>query len=84
MEQRQQRDDAAFAAIVRAKDQQRIFQRDDEQQGPEDQRGNPQDSVVTECAAMGSRLGGFLQGLERACTDIAIDHPEGAHGHGKR
>lgn len=64
VEQRQQRDDAAFAAIVRAQDQKRIFQRDDQQQGPEDQRGNAQDSVGSQRSAMGGRLGGFLQGVE--------------------
>ncbi|MHC2522020.1 hypothetical protein ACVMHW_007902 [Bradyrhizobium diazoefficiens] len=84
VEQGQQGDDAAFAAVVRAQDQERIFQRDDQQQRPEDQRGNPQDSVGGHCRAVGGRLGGFLQGVERAGADIAIDHPEGAHGHCKR
>ncbi len=83
-QQRQQGDDAAFAAVVRAQDQERIFQRDGQQQGPEDQRGNAEDGGVTECAAMGSRLGGLRQGVEGAGADIAVDHPEGAHGHGKR
>ena len=78
VEQRQQRDDAAFAAIVRAQDQQRIFDRDDEDQRPQDQRHHAEDGVRRQRPAMGGGLGGFLQGVEGAGTDIAVDDTKGA------
>ena len=77
-QQRQQRDDAAFAAIVGAHDQECIFDRDDQDQRPQDQRRHPEDSLRRDRSAMSGGLGRFLQRIERAGADVAIDDPEGA------
>src|SRR5437867_3918419 len=77
VQQRQQCDNAAFAAVVGAQDQKRVFDRDDEDQRPQDQRHHAEDSVIRQRSAMSRRLGGFLQGVEGAGTDIAIDDTKG-------
>ena len=43
VEQRQQRHDAAFTVVVGAHDQDRVFERDDHDQCPQDQRRHTQD-----------------------------------------
>ena len=78
VEQRQQRDDAAFAAVVRAQDQKRVFDRDDEDQRPQDQRHHAEDGFIRQRSAMGGGLGGFLQGVEGAGADVAVDDTKGA------
>jgi hypothetical protein len=45
VEQRQQRHDAAFAVIVGAHDQDRVFDGDDYDQGPQDQRCDTEDRL---------------------------------------
>ena len=45
VEQRQQRHNAAFAVIVGAHDQDRVFERDDHDQRPQDQRHDAHDRV---------------------------------------
>ncbi len=77
-EQRQQRDDAAFAAVIGAQNQQRVFDRNDQDQRPEDQRHHPQDCLGAERPAMGGRLGRFLQRIQRAGADVAIDDAKGS------
>ena len=61
VQQRQQGDDAAFAAIVGTQDQQRILDRDDQDQRPQDQRGHAQNRIRGERTAVSGGLGGFLQ-----------------------
>ena len=83
VKKRQKRDDAAFAAIVCPHDQHGVFERDDEDQCPEDQRDHAEDSFVGENAAvMSCRLRGFLQGIKRAGPDIAIDDTESSDHRG--
>jgi len=60
VQQRQQRHHAAFAAVVGAQDQQCVFQGNDQDQCPQDQRRHPEDRVVAKRAAMGGRLGGLF------------------------
>ena len=43
LDQCHQRQDAAFAGVVRAQQQQHVFQRDQDQQAPEDQRQHAED-----------------------------------------
>ena len=78
VEQRQQRDDAAFAAVVRAQDQKRVFDRDDQDQRPQDQRHHAEDGFICQRPAMGGGLGRFLQGVEGAGADVAVDDTKGA------
>ena len=77
-QQRQQRHDAAFAAVVGAQDQQRVFERNDQDQRPQDQRHHAEDRLRRERPAMGGGLGRFLQRIERAGADVAIDDAERA------
>ena len=78
VEQRQQRDDAAFAAVVRAQNQKRVFDRDDQDQRPQDQRHHAEDGFICQRPAMGGGLGRFLQGVEGTGADVAVDDTEGA------
>ena len=48
--QRQHRDQAAFAVVVGAQDQQHVLQRDDDRQRPEDQRQHAEDVVAASAA----------------------------------
>ena len=78
VQQRQQRDDAAFAAVVRAQDQKRVFDRDDQDQRPQDQRHHAEDGFICQRPAMGGGLGRFLQGVEGTGADVAVDDTKGA------
>jgi hypothetical protein len=75
--QRQDRDDPALSAIVCTQDQQRVFNRDDQDERPQDQRHHAENGVVRDGAAMGGGPGGFLQRVKGAGADVAIDDPEG-------
>ena len=76
-EQRQHRHDAALAAIVGAQDQHRVFQRDDEDQRPQDQRDGAghRDGRWRAARARGAHR--LLERVERARTDVAVDDAEG-------
>ena len=73
IEKRQQRDDAALAAVVGAHDQDRVFERDDQDQRPEDQRHDAHDGFGRERSA---GVCGLLERIERAGADIAVDDAE--------
>ena len=76
-EQRQHRHDAALAAVVGTKDQHRVFQRDDEDQRPQDQRDRAghRDRARGAAGARGAHR--LLEGVERTRADIAVDDTEG-------
>ena len=74
--QGQQSQDAAFAPVVGAHDEQDVFEGDHDDDGPEHQRGDAVDIV------RGQRhpvigIETFLEGVERTGADIAVDHPHG-------
>ena len=73
IEKRQQRDDAALAAVVGAHDQDGVFERDDHDQRPEDHRHDAHDGFGRECSAA---VCGLLERIERAGADIAVDDAE--------
>ena len=78
LDQREQRQAAALALIVRAQDQQDIFERDDHDQRPEDQAEHAEDVQRID----GQRVMAdedFLHRVERARADIAIDDADRAH-----
>jgi hypothetical protein len=76
MQQRQQRDDAALATVVGAQNQQRVFDRNDQDQRPEDQRHDPEDRLRRKLAAAAGGLRRFLQRIEGTGADVAIDDAE--------
>ena len=75
--QRHQRHDAALAIVVGAHDDGHVFQRDHDGQRPEHQRQDAQHGVMVGLQAVvpGEHL---LQRVQRAGTDVAEDHADGA------
>jgi hypothetical protein len=79
VQQRQQGQTAALPPVVGPHDDDDVFDRHDDGDGPEDQRQHAQDMQPVERQRMraGER---FLHGIERAGADIAEDHPDRAEG----
>ena len=78
LKQRGQRHDPAVAAVVRAHDEARVLDRDDDHQRPEDQRNDPVDA-----GRRGVRGGSMgreddLLGVQRARADVAVDDAQRA------
>ncbi len=67
------RDDAALPAIVGAQDQDRVFERDDDDERPQDERENAENSLRRGRVASRGSPGRFPEGVERAGADVAID-----------
>ena len=80
--QRQHGDQAAFAVVVGAQDQQHVLDRDDDSQRPEQQGEHAQD-VVGRRGDMAA-VEDFFEGVQRAGADVAIDDPEGAEGQARQ
>ena len=74
-DQRQQRQDAAFAIVVGAQNEDDVFERDHRHQRPEDQRHHPED-VGGGRRGMAGGAQGDGKGVERARADIAEHHAE--------
>ena len=68
--QGQQRQDAAFAIVIGAQDEDDVFERDHHHQRPEDQRDDPED-VGGDRRGMAGGIQGDGKGVERARADIA-------------
>jgi hypothetical protein len=80
VEKRKQRHNAALAAIVGAQDQDGIFEPDDQEKRPDDQRDDAHHRFGRWCAAGAD---GLLQPVERAGADVAVDDTEcRQHGNG--
>jgi hypothetical protein len=62
--QSEPRQDAAFTVVVGAHDQDRVFDRDDDNQRPEDQRDNAEDRLGRHQSRGRSRPGGGVEGVE--------------------
>src|SRR5207253_6009925 len=78
-DQRHQGQDSALAAIVGAHHQHEVFDRDDDDERPEDQREDAQDVLRRwDHGVMSAEA--FAQGVERAGADVAVHHAEGAEG----
>ena len=77
VEQRQQSQTAALPPVVGPHDDDDVFDRNDDGDGPEDQRQHAQDMQPVQFQGMraGERL---LHCIERAGADIAEDHPYSA------
>ena len=75
LRQRQQGQDPALALIVGAHDQQHVFDRDDQDQRPHDQRQHAQHILRRERQPV-LRVEALAEGVDRARPDIAEDDAE--------
>ncbi len=73
--ERGQRQDAAFAAVVGAHDDDDVFEGDDDEQRPGDQRQHAQDRFRAHAVDVVETL---PDGIERRRADIAVDHAQRA------
>jgi hypothetical protein len=81
VKQREQCHNTAFAVIVGAQYQNGVFERDDQEERPEDQRHDAHHRIR---GGRSARLDGLLQPIERAGADIAVDDTEcGKHRGGR-
>jgi hypothetical protein len=76
--QRQERQRAAFAVIVRLQQKNDVFERDDDRQCPEEQRDQADNCETLDVLIMGDRTQGFAKGIKRARADIAVDDSDRA------
>src|SRR4051794_10588870 len=78
-EQREERDDAALAAVIRLQDEDAVLDRDDDDEGPEDQGEDAQNGRGGQ-ATVTCRVRGFLERVKRAGSDIAKHNAQGTEG----
>ena len=80
--QRHQGQRAALAVVVGAQQDHDVFQRDDDEERPQDQRHDAEHrrQVQFGMVRTGSSEDRFAQCVERACADIAIDDADAADG----
>jgi hypothetical protein len=77
--ERHQRQRTALPVVVGAQEDQHVFQRDDDDQRPQDEREHAEHGVPRKlAAAAGSGYRRFAQGVERARADVAIDDTDAA------
>ena len=72
-----ERENAAFALVVGAHEKDDVFQPDDQDQGPEQERDNAEDRKAQVAAGIDHRVQGLAHGVKRACADVAKDHANG-------
>ena len=72
-DQREQRQNAAFAVVVGAHDEDRVFDRDDDDQRPEDQRHDAEHRFRRNLSVGTGGLRGDVERIERARADVAED-----------
>ena len=73
--EREQRHDAALAAVAGAQHQRHVLERDDDHQRPEDRRDAAENVIGGERNAV-VRIEGFLDCVQRAGADVAVDDAE--------
>ncbi len=80
--ERHERQHAAFPLVVGFHHEQQIFHGDDEHERPHDHGQDPQHVVGSDRQAM-RFVKTFAQGIQRAGSDVAVDHSHGGHGEGE-
>ena len=78
--QGQQRKRATLAAVVGAEHQHDVLEGDDQDQGPEQQRDDPDHLALAEDAVTRCLVERLAQGVERARADVAVDDTHRAQG----
>ena len=81
--QRGQRHGAALALVVGTQDEHHVLERHHPQQRPQDQRQDPQHAIMVDRHPITAGED-FLQGVQRAGADIAINHPDRRHEQAQR
>ncbi len=76
-DQREEREDAAFAAVVGSHHEGEVLQGDDDEERPEDERENAVDVLGCRSDGVGT-MEAFSKSVERARPDVAVDHSESA------
>ena len=81
LDENDEREDAAFTAVVGAHQQEDVFERDDEDQRPDEERGDA-DHIVAQAvgASAGDMVERFAHRIERAGADVAEDDAERGKG----
>ena len=80
LRQREQRERATLAAVVRPQHQHNVLEGDDQDQRPEQQRDDPDHLALAENAVTRRLVERLAQGIERACADVAVDDTHRAKG----
>jgi hypothetical protein len=75
-DEREECEDAAFAAVIRAEDEDEVFDADDENESPYDKRENAID-VIRRGGESVLRLEALPEGVEWTRPDVAIDDTKG-------
>ena len=78
--QRHQGERAAFALVVGAQQDEHVFEGDDDDQRPQDQREHPEHRLAGRGTAGAGGGDRFPQRVERACSDVAVDDADAADG----
>ena len=78
--QHDQRKNAAFALVVGAHQEHDIFERDDEDQGPDQQRGHAQYRGPQIATRHNNRMQRFAHGIERTGADVAENNADRCEG----
>ena len=76
--QGRQRERAALAVVVGAQQDQHVFQRDDDDQRPQDQRQHAEYDIARDGVVVARRDRRLAEGVERAGADIAVDDADAA------
>ena len=76
--ERHEREHAAFALVVGAQQDEHVFQRDDEQQRPDDQRQHAEHGLAAGKARRLRGVHGFPERVQRARADVAVDDADRA------
>jgi hypothetical protein len=71
-----EREDAAFAGVIRAKNEDQILDADDEDESPDDKRKNSVDVLWCRGKAI-LRLETLAESVKRTRPDVAVDDTEG-------
>ena len=74
--QRHQREDAAFALVVRAHDEDQVLDRNQQRERPEDQRQDAEDVLARGRDAVRA-VKTLTQRVQRTGADVAVDDAEG-------
>jgi hypothetical protein len=73
---RHERERAALAVVVGAQDEQHVLDRDDNDQGPQDERHDSEHHLASDCTARRGSRQRLLQGVQWTRADVAIDNAQ--------